>query len=106
MSEICSRCGLPKELCVCETIAKEDQKIEIRLVKRRFGKLSTIISGIDDKTINIKELGKKLKTKLACGGTVKDNHIELQGNHLEKAKEFMIEEGFSPRSITFKDETR
>lgn len=106
MSDICPRCGLPKELCVCETIAKEEQKIQITLVKRRFGKLSTIITGIDDKTINIKELGKKLKSRLACGGTVKDNHIELQGNHLEKAKAIMIEEGFSPHSITLKDDTR
>ena len=106
MSEICSRCGLPKELCVCETIAKEDQKIQITLVKRRFGKLSTIIAGIDDKTINIKELGKKLKSRLACGGTVKDNHIELQGNHLEKTKAILVEEGFSQGSITFKDESR
>ena len=100
MSEICSKCGLPKDLCVCETIAKEEQKIEITLVKRRFGKLITVIEGIDDKTINIKELGKKLKTKLACGGTAKEKRIELQGNHLEKAKEFMVEEGFSPSAST------
>ena len=100
MREICSKCGLPQELCVCETIAKEEQKIEIRLVKRRFGKLSTIILGIDDKTINIKELAKKLKSKLACGGTTKDKNIELQGDHLEKAKKYIIEEGFSPSSIT------
>ncbi len=105
MSEICSKCGLPKDLCVCETIAKEEQKIEITLVKRRFGKLITVIEGIDDKTINIKELGKKLKTKLACGGTAKEKRIELQGNHLEKAKEFMVEEGFSPSAISTVNKT-
>ncbi len=106
MRDICSKCGLPQELCVCESIAKEEQKIEICLVKRRFGKLSTIISGIDDKTINIKELVKKLKSKLACGGTEKDKNIELQGNHLETAKKFIIEEGFSPNSITIKNNTK
>jgi translation initiation factor 1 len=106
MSVICSKCGLPQELCVCETIAKEDQKIIVRLVKRRFGKLSTIIEGIDDKTINIKELAKKLKSRLACGGTVKDNNIELQGDHIEKVKKYVVEEGFSVNSISVIDETR
>ena len=105
MSEICSKCGLPQDLCVCETIAKEEQKIEITLVKRRFGKLITVIEGIDIKTINIKELGKKLKTRLACGGTAKEKRIELQGNHLERAKAFMVEEGFSPSSISTVDRT-
>ncbi len=106
MGEICSKCGLPQELCVCESIAKEDQKVEIRLVKRRFGKLITVISGIEDKTINVKELAKKLKMKLACGGTFKGNTIELQGDHLDRAKKYVLEEGFSANSITVVDETK
>ena len=106
MAEICPKCGLPKDLCVCQAIAKEEQKVEIRLVKRRFGKLNTIIFGIDDKTINIRDLAKRLKNKLACGGTVKDKHIELQGEHLEKVKKFIIEEGFSPAAVSVVDATR
>ena len=38
MSEVCQDCGLPKDLCVCETIAKEQQKIEVSTEKRKFGK--------------------------------------------------------------------
>lgn len=99
MSEICPKCGLPKEICVCETIAKEEQKIEIRLVKRKFGKLSTIVEGINDKNINMKELLKKLKSKLACGGTIKDGNIELQGRHAEKVKKYLTEFGFPENAI-------
>lgn len=90
MSEICSKCGLPKELCVCEVIAKEDQKIEVYVDKKKFGKPYTIIEGINEKDINIKGLAKKLKTTLACGGTIKNGKIELQGIHKQKVKEVLV----------------
>jgi len=53
---------------------------------RRFKKITTIIDGIDTKNVNIKELSQKLKTKFACGGTIKDGRIELQGDHREEVK--------------------
>lgn len=99
MSEICPKCGLPKELCVCETIAKEAQEITVKSVKKRFGKLYTVVAGISDKNIDLKELLKKLKSKLACGGTYKDGAIELQGDHKSKVKEYLVEYGFIPESI-------
>lgn len=102
MDNVCQKCGLPKELCVCETIAKESQKIRIRTVKRRYGKLSTIIEGIDKKDIDVKELTKKLKSELACGGTNKENTIELQGEHKQKAKAILIRSGFSEEQIEVK----
>ncbi len=102
MSDICPKCGLPKELCVCETIAKESIEIEIKLEKRKFGKTYTIISGITKKDIDLKELTKKLKSKLACGGTFTENTIELQGDHRKRVKQILIEEGFSPESIKIK----
>jgi len=100
MSEVCPKCGLPKELCVCETIAKKEQQIRIKVEKRKFGKLTTIITGIDEKDIDIKDLAKKLKNKLACGGTAKEGKIELQGDHAQKAKKILIELGFSPETVT------
>jgi len=99
MSEICATCGLPKELCVCETIAKEAQEIYITETKKRFGKVSTLVEGIDGREINIKDLAKKLKNKFACGGTAKGGKIELQGKHTEKVKEELIRLGFSPIMI-------
>ncbi len=100
MSEMCPKCGLPKDLCVCETIAKEEQKIVVKIVKRKFGKLITVVTGINDKSIDIKDLAKKLKSKLACGGTMKDGVIELQGNHAHKVKQILIEQGFPQGTIT------
>ncbi|MBI4159408.1 stress response translation initiation inhibitor YciH [Candidatus Woesearchaeota archaeon] len=91
---ICPKCGLSKELCVCESIAKEDQHINVKTVKRRFGKLTTVIEGLDQKDINLKDLAKTLKAKLACGGTTKDGKIELQGEHIAKVKEELAKLGF------------
>ncbi len=99
MSDICPKCGLPQDLCVCESIAKESQKIEVVIEKKKFGKVYTVIKGIDDKNIDTKSLLKRLKSKFACGGTDKAGNIELQGNHKLKVKEVLIESGFAPESI-------
>ncbi len=98
MAEVCPVCGLPKELCVCGAIAKEEAKIKIFTERRSFGKTVTVIDGIEKK-VNPKELTKKLKRKLACGGTYKDGRIELRGNHKDKVKELLIKEGFSEKQI-------
>ena len=88
---------------MCEAIAREEQKITISVVKRRFGKLATTIGGLDAKTINLKDLAKQLKTKLACGGTMKDGVIELQGNHADKVKEELSKLGFNLNAVIVKD---
>ena len=102
MTDICDTCGLPKDLCVCESIAKESQTIDVRLEKKKFNKYYTIISGIDQKEIDIKDIGTKLKGALACGGTVKDGKIELQGNHRNRVKDALVELGFAPEMIVIR----
>ncbi len=102
MGDVCNQCGLPKELCVCESIAKESQEIVVSTIKKKFNKQYTQITGIDEKEINIKDLAKKLKHKFACGGTAKKGKIELQGDHKQKAKQFLVEMGFAPETIKIK----
>ena len=96
---VCSKCGLPQELCVCENITKEQQNIRIYIEEKRFKKKVTVIEGLDTSSIDIKALAKKLKSKLACGGTYKDNRIELQGDHKFKILELLKKEGFSEQNI-------
>ena len=67
-----------------------------------FGKLTTLIEGISDKEIKLKDVVKMLKNKMACGGTIKGNVIELQGDHRSKVKEELIKLGFSQDSIVVK----
>lgn len=96
---VCPKCGLPQELCVCETIAKEAQKIRVTLVQKRYGKNMTVIKGIDTSKIDIKHILKRLKSQLACGGTYKNNEIELQGDHRRRVKQILVKEGFPPEMI-------
>ena len=91
--------GLPTGNEVFEEIAKGEQKITITTVSRRYGKITTLVSGFD-KSFDIKGTAKHLKEKLACGGTVKDSVIELQGNHLKQVKPILVELGFPEASIS------
>lgn len=91
--------GLPTESKVFDEIAKTDQKIVISTVARRYGKIITLVSGFDS-SFDIKGTAKHLKEVLACGGTVKDGVIELQGNHKAKVKAILVKLGFSEDSIS------
>lgn len=98
MSDICPKCGLPKELCTCETLAKEKEKIKVYEERRRFGKAITIVNGLS-KDVDVKKVLKELKQKLACGGTVKDGAVELQGSHKSKVKQVLVRLGFPEDQI-------
>ncbi|MEK6869005.1 MAG: translation initiation factor [Nanoarchaeota archaeon] len=102
MSEIDPITGLPKELGAWETITKEGQTIRVYLEKKKFKKYSTMIEGIDEKDISLKDLAKRLKEQFACGGTAKDGKIELQGDHKSKVKQFLVKMGFPSDTIEVK----
>lgn len=92
----CSKCGLPFDLCACVAIQLEAQKIKIYTETRKFTKPITIIEGIVE---NAKDVAKQLKSKLACGGTIKEGHIELQGDHKLRVKELLVKMGYSEEQI-------
>lgn len=94
MASICNLCGLPEELCICQEIAKEQQKAIISTVRRRYGKMVTIVEGIDDTAIDINQLAKKLKSSCASGGTVKGRTIELQGDHKKRVAKVLGQNGY------------
>ena len=94
MASICNLCGLPDELCICQEIAKEQQKAIIRTDRRRYGKMVTIVEGIDDSAIDIHDLAKTLKSRCASGGTVKGRTIELQGEHKKRAAQVLKKNGY------------
>lgn len=88
---------MPKQACVCENIAKGSQNIQVTTEKKRYGKYVTIVSGLNE--VNVKEIAKALKNELACGGTFRENEVELQGDHRKKIKDILVKLGFNPEMI-------
>jgi len=79
-------------------MAKEEEKIRVSLIKKRYGKTVTILEGMS-KDVDVKKVLKQLKTKLACGGTYKNGTVELQGDHKSRVKDLLVKLGFQSDKI-------
>jgi translation initiation factor 1 len=94
------RCGLPDDLCACGELDKEDTRIVVRLETRCFTKTGTIIiEGIHPKQSDLLKMVKELKSTFACGGTVKDGFILLQGDYRDSLKGYLVKMGFNEDAI-------
>ena len=96
--EIDPKTGLPIQAMGWEDLAKSSQRIKVTTDRKRYGKIVTVVSGFD-KGIDIKKTAKALKNELACGGTFKDDQVELQGDHTKKIKPILLKLGFAEDSI-------
>ena len=65
--------------------------------KGRKGKTVTVISGFQIKPETLEALLKQLKTQCGAGGTVKDNEIEIQGEHKQKLVEILTKLGYKAK---------
>ncbi len=99
IAEICPVCGLPKDLCVCEEMSKEQQRIRVRLETRKWGKRWTVIDGIDSKDVSLSKIASELKAKCACGGTAKNEQVMLMGDHRDTVRDSLIQMGFPEENI-------
>lgn len=65
--------------------------------KGRKGKTVTVISGFQVKPETLEALLKQLKTQCGTGGTVKDNTLEIQGDHTQKLVEILTKLGYKAK---------
>ena len=99
MLDTCSTCGLDLELCICTDISKENTRLKVVIERRKWGKMYTVIRGLDPKEFKLRDIAVKLKSKLACGGTVKGDSVELQGNHEHRIINLLEDMGFDGDSV-------
>lgn len=92
--EICKTCGLPKEICVCEELGREERVLRVSITERRYGKKVTVIEGLADEPEEAEALASDLKHRLATGGSGKDGKIVLQGDRRKEAVRFLEQKGY------------
>lgn len=98
MKDISSVSHLSKDIFDLNEISKESQQIKVTLERKKFKKYATKVSGFET-VAEAKDVEKFLKKKLACGGTVKDKVVEIQGNQKDKVKQLLIDKGYQGELI-------
>lgn len=77
------------EIIPCEVTLK------IRIEKKgRGGKAVTVVYELPSNPPYFKKLLKELKSFCGTGGSLKGEQIEIQGDQVQKVKEFLIKKGF------------
>ena len=78
-------------------LGTNNQNVRIWITRRGGGKLVTVIKGLNNQSINLELLGRELRKRCAVGGCVKDNTIQIQGNHRDKILTILDEKGIKAK---------
>jgi translation initiation factor 1 len=74
------------------------QNLRVQISRKgRKGKTVTIISGWQAEPESLQARCKQLKALCGAGGTVKEDTIEIQGEHAQKVLPWLIEQGFKAK---------
>jgi translation initiation factor 1 len=65
--------------------------------KGRKGKTVTVITGLQASEAALTDLLKQLKSQCGAGGTVKEDAIEIQGDHTQKLVQVLIKLGYKAK---------
>jgi translation initiation factor 1 len=101
---MCPDCRQPVANCRCGPSAAAppgDGIVRItRETQGRKGKAVTLVRGLALDAAALAELGRQLRAACGTGGTVKDGAIELQGDHRERAAEWLIKAGMKIKRVS------
>ncbi|MFC1758630.1 translation initiation factor [Planctomycetota bacterium] len=98
----CDRCGKLDTDCACppapdpppERIDPSTQTAKLSVEKRKKGKVVTVIAGLPAVGIDLDDLLSRLKNACGAGGTIKDGFVEIQGKHLDRVRQTLVQIGY------------
>lgn len=98
----CPTCRQPLATCLCAQRAREavrgDGRVRVsRESKGRGGKTVTLVRGLALDEAALTALGKRLRTACGAGGALKDGVLEIQGDHVERVIELLVQDGHDAR---------
>ena len=98
----CEGCGRPDVDCVGPPPEKvwldpAKQTARVQVEKRSRGKRVTVVRGLSADESDLPTLLSDLKTLVGGGGTLKDDTIEVQGDHLARVRDALAERGYNVR---------
>jgi translation initiation factor 1 len=80
------------------TVFPSQQRVSVGLERKgRGGKSVTLIEGIQMPGKDREALLKQLKTKLGTGGSLKNDILEIQGNHRDTIIALLQDMGYRPK---------
>ena len=95
----CERCGALEADCTCPSlpaarIAASAQVARLVVEKRKKGKVVTVIRGLPAAENDLPELLSRLKSQCSAGGTIQEDSLEVQGEHLDRIRAALSELGY------------
>ncbi|NET01341.1 MAG: translation initiation factor [Sphaerospermopsis sp. SIO1G2] len=81
-----------------QELPPNQQNVRVQATRAgRKGKTVTVITGFQSKPETLTALLKQLKSQCGSGGTLKDNEIEIQGDHKQKILDILIKLGYKAK---------
>ena len=95
---MCPVCRQAVSACTCRATAQVPAGDGVVCVSRetngRDGKAVTLVRGLRLDAGALAALGKRLRTTCGSGGTVKDDAVEVQGDHVERVIGLLTTKGY------------
>jgi len=97
----CDRCGKMEEECDCPPLEQTPnwlpanrQRAKVRLDRRKAQRVVTVVWGLAADETDLRALLSELKIACGAGGSLQDDKIEIQGDHLARVTDKLQQIGY------------